>query len=196
MNGFSSCFIHLWIADLHWRHQNVKTWNNTYGIMWFHLLCRPTDLQPSQSGLRWVIVDGRSSDAALYPSTSRSNSPCIAWKYVWGHCPVKKTNDVHPLSENQMGWHVICLKWITNSVTSRAPSHFNTSSFVSHSGNHTCRKHPFTFSCCFHKDRGGFEPKVIWGAVKWWFSRQVNVISPLQQRRLSVFLSWGRSHYS
>ena len=42
-------------------------------------------------------------------------------------------------------------KWITDSVTSKAPLHHHTSSSVLHDGNHICRDHPFTYSVS-HKD--------------------------------------------
>ena len=68
-------------------------------------LCGPTHPRPSQLGLGWVIVEARSSDPALHHSPSWSNSPYIAWRCVWGHCPVEIQMMV-PLSANQMGWHV------------------------------------------------------------------------------------------
>ena len=55
--------------------------------------------------LNWVevIVEARSSDAALHHSPSWSNSPYTAWRCVLGHCPVEKQM-IAPLSANQMGW--------------------------------------------------------------------------------------------
>ena len=69
----------------------------------FPSLCGPTHPKPSQLGLGRVIVEARSSDEALHHSPSWSNSSYIAWKCVWGHCPVEKQRMV-PLSTNQMGW--------------------------------------------------------------------------------------------
>ena len=46
--------------------------------------------KPSQLGLGRVIVEARSSDAALHHSPSWSNSPYTAWRCVLGHCPVEK----------------------------------------------------------------------------------------------------------
>ena len=37
-------------------------------------------------------------------------------------------------------------KYITQSITSKAPPHHHTSSSMLHSGNHTCGNHPFTYS--------------------------------------------------
>ncbi len=68
-------------------------------------LCGPTQHKPSKLGLCQVIVDTRSSDAALHHSTSWSNSPYAAWRCVWCHYLVEKQMMV-PLSPNQMGWHV------------------------------------------------------------------------------------------
>lgn len=39
---------------------------------------------------RSVIVEARSSDAALHHPPSRSDSPYTASWWVWGHCPVEK----------------------------------------------------------------------------------------------------------
>ena len=92
-------------------------------------LCGPTHHRPSQLG--WVIVEARSSDPALHHSPSWSYSPYIAWRCVWGHCPVEIQMMV-PLSANQMGWHVaaecfgshaglVCLEfWINHKTVSPA----------------------------------------------------------------------------
>ena len=38
-------------------------------------------------------MEARSSDAALHPLHSWSNSPYTSWRGVLDHCPVEKTND-------------------------------------------------------------------------------------------------------
>ena len=55
----------------------------------FPSLCGPTHPKPSQLGCL-VIVETRSSDAALHFSSSWSNSPYTAWWCVLGHSPVGK----------------------------------------------------------------------------------------------------------
>ena len=69
----------------------------------FPSLCGPTHPKPSQLGLGRMIVEARSSDAALHHSPPWSNSPYTAWRYVLGHCPIEKQM-MDPLSTNQMGW--------------------------------------------------------------------------------------------
>jgi hypothetical protein len=111
--------------------------------------------------LNWVvvIVEARSSDAALHPSPSWSNSPYTAWRCVLGHCPVEKQMIVQ-LSANQMGWEIaaelcsshtgqVCLNKSRQYYQQSTPYHYTSS--LLHSGNHTCRDHPFTFSAS-HKD--------------------------------------------
>ena len=58
----------------------------------FPSLCSLTHAKPSQLGWGWVIVEARSSDAALHHSPSWSNSPYIAWRCV-GSLSCWKTND-------------------------------------------------------------------------------------------------------
>ena len=70
----------------------------------FSSLHGPTHLKPSQLGWGWVIVEARSSDAALHHSPW-SNSPYTAWRCVLGHCPVEKQIIVS-LRANQMGWRI------------------------------------------------------------------------------------------
>ena len=74
----------------------------------FSFTLHPIYPQPSQLGWGQVIVDARSSDAALHHSPSLSNSLYTAWRCVGvllGHCPVEKQMIV-PQSTNQMGWRV------------------------------------------------------------------------------------------
>ena len=71
----------------------------------FPSLCGPTHPKPSQLGWDWVIVEARSSDAALHHSPSWSNSPYTAWRCVLSHYPVGKQMIV-PLSPNQMEWRI------------------------------------------------------------------------------------------
>ena len=70
----------------------------------FPSLCGPTHPKPYQLGCGRVIVEARSSDAALNHSPW-SNKPYTAWRCVLGHCPVEKQIIV-PQSQNQMGWHI------------------------------------------------------------------------------------------
>jgi hypothetical protein len=58
---------------------------------WLLLLCGPTHPKPSQLHYGWVIVEARSSDAALHHSPWSIN-PYTAWWCVLGHSPVE-TND-------------------------------------------------------------------------------------------------------
>jgi hypothetical protein len=48
----------------------------------FSSLCGPTHSKLSQLGGGWVIVEARSSDAALHHSPSWSNIPYAAWRCV------------------------------------------------------------------------------------------------------------------
>ena len=58
----------------------------------FPSLCGPTHPKPSQFGWGRVIVEARSSDAALHHSPSWSNNPFTAWRCV-GSLSCWKTND-------------------------------------------------------------------------------------------------------
>ena len=58
----------------------------------FPSLCSPTHPKPSQLGWGWVIVEARSSDAALHQSLYWSNSPCTVWRCV-GSLSWWKNND-------------------------------------------------------------------------------------------------------
>jgi hypothetical protein len=55
----------------------------------FPSLCSPTHPKPSTLGWGRVIVEARSSDAALH-HPHWSNSPYTAWRCVLDHCPVEK----------------------------------------------------------------------------------------------------------
>ena len=129
----------------------------------FPSLWGPTHPKPSHLGWGRVIVEARSSDAALHHSPSWSISPYTAWRCVLGHCPVENKMIV-PLSANQIGWRItaeccgshagfkVCLEFeIIDSVTRKAPPNHHTSSSMHHGGNHTCRDHSFTYSAS-HKD--------------------------------------------
>jgi hypothetical protein len=62
--------------------------------------------KPSQMGWGRLIVEARSSDAALMQhSPSR---PYTAWRCVLGHCPVEKQMIV-PLRTNQMQNAVVAI---------------------------------------------------------------------------------------
>ena len=63
----------------------------------FPSLCCPTHPKPSRLGCGRVIVEARSSDAALHHSPW-SNCPYTAWRCVLVRCPVEKQ------ITNQMGW--------------------------------------------------------------------------------------------
>ena len=69
----------------------------------FSSLSDPTYPKPFQLGWSQVIVEARSSDAALHHSLSWSNNPYTAWRCVLDHWPVEKQMIV-PLRVNQMGW--------------------------------------------------------------------------------------------
>jgi hypothetical protein len=56
----------------------------------FPSLCGPTHPKSSQLGWGRVIVEARTSDAALHHFPSWSNSPYTAWRCVLSHCPVEK----------------------------------------------------------------------------------------------------------
>jgi hypothetical protein len=115
-------------------------------------------------------VEARSSDAALHPSSSCSNSPYIAWRCVLGHCPVEKQVIVG-LSANQMGWYIaaeccgshdgyVCLE--SQQQSTPTPSHL----FLHASrGNHTCRDHPFIFSAS-HKDTAVGTKNLKFGVIR------------------------------
>lgn len=86
-------------------------------LLWFLLCILPAFFRwaypkPSWLGSGPVTVEARSSSAALLQSPSWSNRPYTAWRWVCGHCPVGKIND---LNAKRMGWHVgsVCLQfWI------------------------------------------------------------------------------------
>ena len=60
-------------------------------------LCGPTHPKPSQLGWGWVIVEARSSDAALHHSPW-SKSPYTAWRWwsCWLNVPWILNNSVSP----------------------------------------------------------------------------------------------------
>ena len=70
----------------------------------FPSLCGRT--HPKLSPLGWgrVIVEARSSDAALHPIPSWSNSPYTPWRCVWS-LPCWKTNDC-PTKPKPGGWRI------------------------------------------------------------------------------------------
>ena len=74
------------------------TWN-AFLLATFPSLYGPTHPKPSQLGWGQVIVEARSSDAALHHAPPWSNSP----GGVLGHYPVEIQMTV-PLSANQIGW--------------------------------------------------------------------------------------------
>ena len=70
----------------------------------FPSLCGPTHPKPSQLGWGRVIVEARSSDAALI-TIFLGQIALTQPGGVLGHCPVEKQMIV-PLSTNQMGWRI------------------------------------------------------------------------------------------
>ena len=86
-----------------------QSWRSSH-ICWalvgcFSFTLRSNSFKTISIGLSWVIVEVRSSDAALHHSPSWSNSPYTAWRCVLGHCPIEKQLIV-PLSTSQMGWRI------------------------------------------------------------------------------------------
>ena len=123
----------------------------------FPSLCGPTHSKPSQLGWGQVIVQARSSDAALHPSSYWSNSPSAAWKYVralscWitNDCPTKRKTRWDGVSRQNAVLAMLTkcqCQWILNtSQTVSSLKHHHTTSSVLHGGNQTCGDHPFTYS--------------------------------------------------
>ena len=79
----------------------------------FPSLCGPNIPKPSQLGWGWVILEARSSDAALHHPPSWSNSSYTAWRYV-GSLSCWKTND-SPTKRKPDGMTYRCrmLLWIS-----------------------------------------------------------------------------------
>ena len=75
----------------------------------FPSLCSPT--HPKPPGMVWgqVIVEARSSDAALHHSPW-SNRPYTAWRCVLGHCPVKKDSPTKRKPDG-IAYHCRMLWW-------------------------------------------------------------------------------------
>ena len=91
-------FAHAWhsLIQLHECFSNSLEGVPTYAehlLAALPSLCGPTHPKPSQLGWGQVIVEARSSDAALHHSPSWSNSPYTAWRCVLGHCPTKRKPD-------------------------------------------------------------------------------------------------------
>ena len=85
----------------------LKEFPHMLSTCWLIFLQSAVQLIPKH--LNWVevrvIVEARSSDAALHHSPSWSNSPYTAWRCVLGHCSVEQQMVV-PLSANQMEWRI------------------------------------------------------------------------------------------
>ena len=138
--------LHTW-HSLNQLHLEFPHMLSTCWLLFLH-----SSVQLSQLGWSQVNVESRSSDAALDHSPSWSNSPYTAWMCVGSSCWI--TND----SPTKCKWNGVLLqnavvammvkcalnsKWITDSVTSKAPPHHHTSFSMLHGWNHTCRDHPY-----------------------------------------------------
>jgi hypothetical protein len=56
-------------------------------------------------------------------------------------------------------------KYITDSITSKAPPHHHTSSSMLHGGNNTCEDHPFTYSAS-HEDKAVGTKNLTFGFIR------------------------------
>ena len=99
----STSFMRQWNAFL----TVLKKFPYMLSTCWRLFLHSVVQLIPNHLSLGWVIVEARSSGAALRLSSYWSYSPYITWRCVLGHCPVKKQMMIL-LSVNQMRWSICC----------------------------------------------------------------------------------------